>query len=69
MKAIDALEQLKNLTAELEEIVEKEPEVEIDFDVEGEYWIDCFWDIEREEYYVKHEDYSHYYKVVCYCHC
>jgi hypothetical protein len=34
MKVADALEQLKNLTSKLEEIAEKEADVEIEFNVE-----------------------------------
>ena len=72
MKVADALEQLKNLTSKLEEIAEKEADVEIEFNVE-EYWIDGFGDIKRVNYSVKervdYKDLPHYYEVDCDCHC
>ena len=69
MKVLDAIEQLKNLTSKLEEIAEKEADVEIEFDVADEYRIAGFGDIKRVNYSVKervdYKDIPHFYEIKC----
>lgn len=69
MKVVDAIEQLKNLTSKLEEIADKEADVEIEFNVADEYWIYGFGDIKRVNYSVKervdYKDIPHFYEIEC----
>lgn len=70
MKITEAIKDLKRLTEELEVIAEREPDVNIYFNVaDGEYWIDWFWDVKRVNYWVKeavdYKDIPHRYEIYC----